>query len=80
MLKEEICKLLMKDYKDDIERERKKLNYFEDWEVLYFKQEVLESLKRAKSEKIVDLFRVKRLLLSLLAIEQRMKESSGGTK
>jgi len=80
MLKEEISKLLIKDYKDDIERERKKLTYFEDWEVLYFKQEVIESLKRAKSEKIVDLFRVKRLLLSLLAIEERMKESSGRTK
>ncbi len=80
MLKEEICKLLIKDHKKEIERERKKLAYFEDWEVLYFKQEVLEYLKRAKSEKIVDLSRVKRLLLSLLAIEQRMKESSGGTK
>jgi|YelNatPaOPRAMG01_1025707.scaffolds.fasta_scaffold59887_2 hypothetical protein len=80
MLKDEICKLLMKDHKEDIERERRKLAYFEDWEVLYFKQEVIEALKKAKSEKIVDLFRVKRLLLSLLAIEQRMKESSGGTK
>jgi hypothetical protein len=70
----------MKDHKEDIERERRKLAYFEDWEVLYFKQEVIEALKKAKSEKIVDLFRVKRLLLSLLAIEQRMKESSGGTK
>ncbi len=80
MVGKKTYEILLRSYGEDIERERRKLAYFEDVEVNFFRQEVLEALKKAKAEKVVDLARVRRLLVSLLAIEKRMKEKSGGSR
>ncbi len=79
-LKKETYEMLLKAYRDDIEREQRKLVYFEDSEVAFFRQEVLEAIRKAKVEKVVDLSRIRRLLLSLVAIDQRMKETRGGSR
>lgn len=80
MIKKELYEMLLRAYEDEIEREKRKLLYFEDSEVAFFRQEVVEALKKAKEEKVVDLGRIRRLLVSLVAIERRMKESSGGSR
>lgn len=79
-MRRRLYEILMRAYEEEIEREKRKLFYFEDSEVAFFRQEVIEALCKAKAEKVIDLGRVKRLLLSLLAIERRMRERSGGSR
>jgi len=79
-MRKRLYDILVKAYEEEIEREKRKLLYFEDTEVAFFRQEVIEALRKAKAEKVIDLGRIRRLLLSLVAIERRMRESSGGSR
>lgn len=68
---------MLRGYAKEIEREERKLFYFEDAEVLFLWHEVLGAIERLRREKVVDLLQMRRLLLSLVAIERRIKERSG---
>ncbi len=69
--------MLLRAYSKEIEREQHKLAYFEEGEVVFFWHEVLGAIQKLRREKVVDLGRMRRLLLSLVAIERRIKEKSG---
>ncbi|RLA95474.1 MAG: hypothetical protein DRG69_03465 [Deltaproteobacteria bacterium] len=77
ILRRETHELLLRGYGKEIEREVRKLLYFEDAEVVFLWHEVLGAIERLRRERVVDLAQMRRLLLSLVAIERRIKERSG---
>jgi len=53
----------------EIREEGRKLAYFDEGEIAYLKGEVLREIRGLKEEKVVDLLRLRRLYIRLVAIE-----------
>lgn len=69
--------MLLRAYQREIEREWRKLLYFQEGEVVFFWHEVLGAIHKLRQEQVVELSKMRRLLVSLIAIERRIKERSG---
>jgi hypothetical protein len=65
-------------YAKEILREIKGLRYFDDTDIMFYRQETLRGVKLLKKKKIVNLTEMRRLAIGLVAVEQAIRERMGG--
>jgi hypothetical protein len=65
-------------YAKEILREIKGLRYFDDTDIMFYRQETLQGVNLLKKKKIVNLTEMRRLAIGLVAIEQAIRERMGG--
>jgi hypothetical protein len=65
-------------YAKEILREIKGLRYFDDSDIMFYRQETLRGVNLLKQKKIVNLTEMRRFAIGLVAIEQAIRERMGG--
>jgi hypothetical protein len=59
-------------------REIKGLRFFDDSDIRFYWQEILQGLSLLKKKKIVNLIEMRRLTIGLIAIELTVRQRTGG--
>jgi hypothetical protein len=65
-------------YPKEILREIKGLRYFDDSDIMFYRQETLRGVNLLKKKKIVNLTEMRRLAIGLVAVEQAIRQRLGG--
>jgi hypothetical protein len=65
-------------YAKEVLREIEGLRYFDDADIMFYKEETRRGLARLKQKKIVNITEMRRLTIGLVAVEQAIRQRLGG--
>jgi hypothetical protein len=78
VVRRETYDCMRRGYTPEVLREIKGLRYFDDADIQFYWQEILQGLSLLKKKKVINLVEMRRLAIGLIAIEVTIKQRMGG--